>query len=81
MPPMRLDEAEQIRNVIVDPLVDALRAEILPIKTLVDQHEKRLKEIESNQHKALLGFAGVALALTLAFNAMWVWVKRKAGWE
>ena len=81
MPPMNLDDAEQFRKLVVEPVIDALRAEIMPIRALVNQHEKRLKAIEANQSKALLGFAGVALALTVLFNAMWVWVKRKAGWE
>lgn len=63
-----LDDAEKFQKHFVTPLVDAVKAEMKPLVDAKLDHESRLSKIESNQKKALLGYAGIVAALTVAFN-------------
>lgn len=80
MPPLRLEDAQQIKEVIVDPLIEAVRAEIAPIRDITEKHEIRIGKIETNQTRALVGWGVVMLGVTMFFNAVWTWVKSKFGW-
>ena len=84
--PLNLEDAENIKKVIVDPVVEALRAEIAPLKEKLSEHDWKLKgqyarivKLESNQKKALLGYAGVVALVSIGFNSALEWAKRKIG--
>lgn len=84
-----LNDIEQLKRLIVDPMIETIRAEIRPIartaystRTRVDTLEhnvedvpaavtdqgNRLAKLESNQKKALLGYSGIVLLVTMGFN-------------
>lgn len=63
-----LDDAEKFQKHFVTPLIDAVRAEVKPLVDAKVDHEARLGRIESNQKRALVGYAGIVASLTIAFN-------------
>lgn len=63
-----IDDAEKFQKHFVTPLIDAVRAEVKPLVDAKLDHEKRLAGLESNQKKALIGYAGIITVLTVAFN-------------
>jgi hypothetical protein len=84
--PLNLEDAENIKKVIVDPVVEALRAEIAPLKKELEDHEWKIKgqyarivKLEGNQKKALLGYAGIVAVVSFGFSAALDWAKRKMG--
>jgi|1185.fasta_scaffold59536_2 hypothetical protein len=84
--PLNLEDAENIKKVIVDPVVDALRLEIAPLRKELEEHEWKIKgqyariiKLEGNQKKALLGYAGIVALVSIGFNSALEWAKRKMG--
>lgn len=78
-----LDDIEQLKRLIVDPMIEAVRAEIKPIARTTYANRNRLQaleadvpanldtrlgKLESNQKKALLGYAGIVMLVTMGFN-------------
>jgi ribosome-interacting GTPase 1 len=84
--PLNLEDAENIKKVIVDPVVEALRAEMAPLRKEIEEHEWKIKgqyarivKLEGNQKKALLGYAGIVALVSMGFNAALAWGRRKLG--
>lgn len=96
-----LDDVEQLKRLIVDPLIENIRAELRPVakttyanrnrlnrmegdiaqleagvKTEAD-NASRLSKLESNQKKAMLGYAGIVMLTTAAFNYLKVKIMAK----
>lgn len=72
-----LEDAERFQKLFVAPLVDAVRAEVKPLVEADRDHEDRLKKLESNQKRALVGLSAVVLAVTIAFNAVVDYLRNK----
>lgn len=49
------------------------------IDTLITALKHRVERLESNQWKALFGFGGLMVVVTVAWNSAVGWVKRKLG--
>jgi hypothetical protein len=74
-----LNDAEQFQKHFVNPVVDAVRAEI---KSLVDSDKAqsaRLDKLEGTQKKAMIGFAVYATMLSTVVGLGLAWLKSKAG--
>lgn len=74
-----LDDAEKFQKHFVTPLVEAVRAEMKPLTTTVYATRERVKKLEGNQMKAMLGFAGMATALSVALGLGVDWLRKKVG--
>jgi wobble nucleotide-excising tRNase len=72
-----IDEAEKLKELIVQPMVDAIRSEIKPIADQVTNHNQRIKTLEDNQKRALAGFAVYSTGLSLLVGSAWGWIKSK----
>lgn len=72
-----LNDVEQFQKHFVLPLVDAVRSELKPLVEARADHESRLQRVESNQKKALLGYASIVAVVTVVFNAAWAKIKSK----
>lgn len=68
-----LDDAEKFQKHFVTPLVEQIRTELSPLVKASQDHEARLVKLESNQKKALLGYAGIVAVVT----GGWHYVKAK----
>lgn len=84
--PLNMEDAEQIKKIIVDPMIEALKAELEPFRDTVENHEWRIKgqysrivKLEKNQRKAMIGYAGIVLLVSTGFTALVDWAKRKVG--
>lgn len=86
--PLNLNDADKIKELIVQPMVDAVRAEmrtatdamrdqIQPLVALKQNHEDRLGKLENNQKRAMVGWGVFASGMALAATASWEWVKSK----
>lgn len=84
--PLNLNDADKIKELIVQPMVDAVRAEIAPLVATKQNHEdriarleaqknERLDKLESNQRKGLWGWGVFASAVALGVGSLWGWVK------
>ena len=87
-----LEYAVRFQQLFVEPLVDAVRAELKPLAERAKQHEEadqqrfadvnnRLNAIEGNQKKALFAYAAIVAAVTAAVSAGWAWLKSKLHWS
>lgn len=65
---MNLAEVERLKELIIEPMIDTIREELKPLAQAKADHEARLAKLESNQKKALMGYAGIVAALTLSWN-------------
>lgn len=65
---MNLAEVERLKELIIEPMIDTIRAELKPLVEAKASHEARLAKLEGNQKKALMGYAGIVAALTLSWN-------------
>lgn len=72
-----LDDAEKFQRHFVQPLIDAVRDEVKPLVKAQADHEDRLKQLESNQKKALVGFAGIVIVVSVVFNATVEFIRGK----
>ena len=70
-------EMEAVKEVIVDPLVKAVRDEITSIRVDVAAHTDRLNKLESNQSRALVGMAALAVAASSIASVVWHWLTAK----
>jgi hypothetical protein len=70
-----LEDAEKFQEHFVKPLVDAVRKEISPLARTVYATRTRVAKLERSQARAFIGFAGVSVAVGLAFD----WFKKKIG--
>jgi hypothetical protein len=83
-----LDRAEQFQRLFVAPMVDAVNAnmkvhldamdgKLSGLVTTISSQETRIKTLESNQGKAMKGFAVYATGVGLVTAACWAWIKKK----
>ena len=81
MPPLNLNDAEQIRVMIVDPTVDAfearLGARIAALEAANTSNNARLNNLESNQRKGMVGYAIFALIGGTFGGGVLTWIKAK----
>lgn len=73
--PLNLNDADKIKELIVQPMIDALRLEIKPLVDMKQFHEARLVKLENNQNRALIGWGVFASGIAIAVTASWEWVK------
>jgi hypothetical protein len=59
--------------------VEAVRKEVSALVARDEEQEERIKALEGNQKKALLGVAAAATALSLAFGFVVDWCRKKMG--
>lgn len=72
-----LNDAEQFQKHFVTPMIDAVKTEIAPLVQQGADHEKRLKGLESNQKKALVGYSVVAVLIGSAVGYVKAWIVSK----
>lgn len=84
--PLNLNDADKIKELIVEPMVNALRAEMAPLLAVKQNHEDRIAKLESgkneridkleaNQKKGLWGWGVFASAVAIGVGSLWGWVK------
>jgi hypothetical protein len=76
---LEVKDLEQIKALIVDPITSAVRDEVRALVARDEEQEERIKALEQNQSKALLGVAAAATALSLAFGFVVDWCRKKIG--
>jgi hypothetical protein len=63
MPPLNLNDAERIKELIVAPVIEGLEARIVGRLANLESSDvaqaKRLDQLEGNQQKALWGYAAI----------------------
>jgi len=79
-----LNDAEQIKTLVVGPMVSALRSEIETqlgplVKAQID-HEARIAGLEGNQKKAMIGWGAASLAVSVLVTSIWEWIRSKVHW-
>lgn len=83
-----LNDAEQIKRLVVDPTVEAMcakiQAELAPIlraqqdtSIILKDHAARIGGLEGNQRRALLGWGVASLGVSAAITASWNWIRSK----
>ena len=70
---MTMDEGEQLKRIVVEPMIDGLRKEMQPIIKLLNAHDTRLDKLESTNKKAMVGWATIATVGTVGWN----WLQAK----
>lgn len=79
--PINLDDAERIKQVLIDPTVAALKRELesqlAPLVIAKQDHEDRLANLESTNRKALVGFGLASLGISAIMTGVWEWAKSK----
>ena len=68
-----MDEGEQLKRIVVQPMIDGIRQEMQPVIKLLNAHEARIAKVEAQQKRALVGYG----ALCLGGTAIWNWVQAK----
>lgn len=66
-----LDDAEKFQKHFVTPLVDAVRAEVRPLVESDRMQNEAIQKLQSNQKKALIGFAGISALASIVAAALW----------
>lgn len=90
MPDDILDQAEKLKRLIVDPMVERVRDELHDvIKPVVERHRvleeeqkaqrAELDEIKSKQNKAMVGWGVFATGLSLVLTSAGGWIKERIG--
>ena len=85
---MTIDELEQFKRLVVDPVVDAVKTEMSSHVTQVEatlknaasilkDHETRLGGLEQSQKRALVGWGVFAVGLSAAGTTFWNYLKSK----
>jgi hypothetical protein len=74
---VNLHDAEELKRLVVEPMIESIRAELRPLTDKVSNHEQRVGKIESNQKKALGIYAMLAMFGGMGFTAGYNWVVRK----
>lgn len=81
---MDMEDAERIKLLIVDPMVQALRAEITPLLSRVEKLEEgaanfapRIQKLESYAGRLVKVYSGVVALLTFGAHAAWQKLKDK----
>lgn len=82
--PDNFEEAERFQRLFVAPMVEAVRTEVnshmTEIKGLIAPAialEGRVRKLEGNQKRALLGWSVYATAIGIACTAAWRWIASK----
>jgi hypothetical protein len=70
-----LDDAEQFQRMFVTPLIEAVRKEICPLIRQVEDNEARIKTMEKNQKRALIGYGGIVAVAALLATLLKEWVQ------
>lgn len=89
--PLTLEDAQQIKDVIVTPLVESVEAHLKPLIDAVtqrlDQHSidraadrNDVNTLKANQRKALMGWGVLCLAVTSAVSALGGWIRARLHW-
>ena len=85
MPPLNLNDAAEIKALIVDPVVEGvesrLGARIASLEASDHRQQADIDALKRNQKRAMLGYSGIVVVVSVAFNAATGWVKKKLGWE
>lgn len=63
-----LEDVERFKRLFLDPIQQSVRDELAPLTQQVRDHDVQIKSLQSNQKKAMLGYAGIVAAVTIAFN-------------
>lgn len=85
---MNIDDAEQLKRLIVDPMIAAVKTEmqghvdqmveaVKGLKTNVDNHDDRLNALEKNQKKGMVGWGVLTLAVGTGVTMAWNYIKAK----
>lgn len=77
---LNANDLEQIKRIVVDPTVEAVRAEVAPLVQNDQRQQERLDALEKNQGRALAGLAAYATALSIGLGFTLDYIKRKIGW-
>jgi hypothetical protein len=86
-----LEKAERFQRLFVEPMVDALRAEmkssLAPLveanqrqDTAIAAHQTDIDTLKGSQKKALIGWGVYASLGTVAVGSAWGWIKSKFHW-
>jgi hypothetical protein len=79
---LTLADAERIKTVIVEPLIQKVGEHFDPIvKAVMDDLKdvkSRVGALESHEKRALIGWSVYASAAAMAISYLWSWVKSKA---
>jgi hypothetical protein len=76
------EEVKRSHGEIKEDLQRSNRAAFARISTVVErleQHDVRLKKVESNQKRAMVGYAGLVTVITISFGWVTTWVKDRLG--
>lgn len=68
---MNFNDPEQIeafQRLYIKPLVDKVETALKPLVDGQTNHGERLDRLEGNQRKALLGYTGVVMIVSVGFN-------------
>ena len=63
-----MQEAEEFKTLIMDPMIAGIRAELKPVADLAKAHEARIARLESTNRKAMIGWGAIMAAGTLVWN-------------
>lgn len=85
-----LNDAEQLKRLIVQPMIDAVNAsmeghmkamdaKLEGLVTSVNDHKTRIEAIEAGRKKAMIGYGVYATGTSIAIGAGWNWLKKKIG--
>lgn len=85
---MNIDDAEQLKRLIVDPMIAAVKVEmqghvdqmvsvVKDMKTHVDDHDERLNTLEKNQKKGMVGWGVLTLAVGTGVTLAWNYIRSK----
>lgn len=76
---MNLNDAEQLRRLVVVPMVDSIRAEIGPLVARVAELESRTNKLESIAGKAVKVYSSIIAVGTFILHVAITKVRSKLG--
>lgn len=90
--PLTLQDAEQVKEVLLDPMREAMRSEfqtqLAPLVAAqkanaetIEQNTKDIQDLKDTQRKALLGFGIYASIAAVAVGSAWSWFTSKLHWS
>ena len=78
---LRLEDVKLIREQVIQPMLDSITSHMDPIvKACMDQlrdHEVRIKKVEDDRTKALVGYGVFSTGLAAGLAYFWTWIKSK----
>jgi hypothetical protein len=76
---MNLNDAEQLKRMVVDPMVDSIKAEIGPLVARVAAIEARTSKLENIAGKAVKVYSGIIALGTFILHVAITKVRNKLG--